>query len=164
MSCRRNSGVSRRYYLSSALLSATQFAHAAKAHRGVESRLHWPLDVDFRGDSCACEPKTAPPTWPALNTPLSTSSRKSPIRPASKSERKPSHGTMIISSTPLLSLGGDLRAIPLAEARRICHVKRYCISVASVLFRSTISVVRADGVLDAPFISDFFAPSLFDRR
>ena len=42
--------VSRRYYLSSAPLSAKQFAHAARAHWGVENRLHWVLDVVFHDD------------------------------------------------------------------------------------------------------------------
>jgi predicted transposase YbfD/YdcC len=41
---------SRRYYLSSATLSAAQFAHAARAHWGVENRLHWVLDVVFHDD------------------------------------------------------------------------------------------------------------------
>lgn len=42
--------VSRRYYLSSAPLSAKLFAHAARAHWGVENRLHWVLDVVFHDD------------------------------------------------------------------------------------------------------------------
>lgn len=42
--------VARRYYLSSALLSARQFAHAARAHWGVENGLHWVLDVVFHDD------------------------------------------------------------------------------------------------------------------
>ncbi len=46
----RKTCVARRYYLSSALLSAKQFAHAARAHWGVENRLHWVLDVVFHDD------------------------------------------------------------------------------------------------------------------
>lgn len=42
--------VARRYYLSSALLSAKQFAHAVRAHWGVENRLHWALDVVLHDD------------------------------------------------------------------------------------------------------------------
>ena len=42
--------VSRRHYLSSAPLSAEQFAAAARAHWGVENRLHWVLDVVFHDD------------------------------------------------------------------------------------------------------------------
>lgn len=42
--------VAKRYYLSSAPLSAAQFAHAARAHWGVENRLHWVLDVVFHDD------------------------------------------------------------------------------------------------------------------
>ncbi|MDQ2861897.1 MAG: ISAs1 family transposase [Pseudomonadota bacterium] len=40
----------RRYYLSSAKLSAKAFAHAVRAHWGVENRLHWVLDVVFHDD------------------------------------------------------------------------------------------------------------------
>jgi predicted transposase YbfD/YdcC len=42
--------VSRRYYLSSAKLTAAQFAHAVRAHWGVENRLHWVMDVVFHDD------------------------------------------------------------------------------------------------------------------
>jgi len=42
--------ISRRYYLSSAILSAEPFAAAARAHWGVENRLHWVLDVVFHDD------------------------------------------------------------------------------------------------------------------
>ena len=40
----------RRYYLSSARLSARQFAHAVRAHWHVENRLHWVMDVVFHDD------------------------------------------------------------------------------------------------------------------
>jgi predicted transposase YbfD/YdcC len=40
----------RRYYLSSARLDAKAFAHAVRAHWGVENRLHWVLDVVFHDD------------------------------------------------------------------------------------------------------------------
>jgi predicted transposase YbfD/YdcC len=40
----------RRYYLSSARLSAKQFAHAVRAHWHVENRLHWVMDVVFHDD------------------------------------------------------------------------------------------------------------------
>ena len=39
-----------RYYLSSARLDAKTFAHAVRAHWGVENRLHWVLDVVFHDD------------------------------------------------------------------------------------------------------------------
>jgi len=42
--------VERRHYLSSAKLSAKQFAHAVRAHWGVENRLHWVMDVVFHDD------------------------------------------------------------------------------------------------------------------
>lgn len=40
----------RRYYLSSAKLSAEQFARAVRAHWGIENRLHWVMDVLFHDD------------------------------------------------------------------------------------------------------------------
>lgn len=40
----------RRYYISSAKLDAKAFAHAVRAHWGVENRLHWVLDVVFHDD------------------------------------------------------------------------------------------------------------------
>jgi len=38
-----------RYYLTS-LTDTTQFAHAVRAHWGIENKLHWTLDVVFRED------------------------------------------------------------------------------------------------------------------
>jgi predicted transposase YbfD/YdcC len=40
----------RRYYLSSAPLSAPAFAAAVRAHWGIENRLHWVMDVVFHDD------------------------------------------------------------------------------------------------------------------
>lgn len=40
----------RRYYLSSAKLDVKAFAHAVRAHWGIENRLHWVLDVVFHDD------------------------------------------------------------------------------------------------------------------
>ena len=40
----------RRYYLSSAKLSARQFAAAVRTHWHVENRLHWVMDVVFHDD------------------------------------------------------------------------------------------------------------------
>jgi predicted transposase YbfD/YdcC len=42
--------IARRYYLSSAALTAEQFARAVRAHWGVENNLHWMLDVVFHDD------------------------------------------------------------------------------------------------------------------
>jgi predicted transposase YbfD/YdcC len=41
---------SRRYYLSSARLSASAFAAAVRAHWGIENRLRWVMDVVFHDD------------------------------------------------------------------------------------------------------------------
>ena len=42
--------IARRYFLSSASLSAAQILHATRAHWGVENRLHWVMDVVFHDD------------------------------------------------------------------------------------------------------------------
>lgn len=42
--------ISRRYYISSAQLNAKQFLRATRAHWGVESSLHWVMDVVFHDD------------------------------------------------------------------------------------------------------------------
>lgn len=42
--------IERRFYLSSARLSARQFAAAVRAHWHVENRLHWVMDVVFHDD------------------------------------------------------------------------------------------------------------------
>ncbi len=41
---------SKRYYISSAKLSATQLNHGVRAHWGIENRLHWVMDVVFHDD------------------------------------------------------------------------------------------------------------------
>ena len=42
--------IARRYYLSSAPLTARAFAAAVRAHWGIENRLHWVMDVVFHDD------------------------------------------------------------------------------------------------------------------
>ena len=42
--------IERRYYLSSMLLNVETFARAVRGHWGVENKLHWVLDVQFRED------------------------------------------------------------------------------------------------------------------
>jgi predicted transposase YbfD/YdcC len=48
----RNGEISRErsFYLASTKLSASQFAHAVRAHWHVENRLHWVMDVVFHDD------------------------------------------------------------------------------------------------------------------
>jgi predicted transposase YbfD/YdcC len=47
---RGKTSIARRYYLSSAPLSAAQFARAVRAHWGIENRLLWVMDVVFQDD------------------------------------------------------------------------------------------------------------------
>ena len=41
-----------RYYISSAKLTAKEFAEATRAHWQIEVQLHWKLDVAIREDEC----------------------------------------------------------------------------------------------------------------
>ena len=41
-----------RYYISSASLTAEQFAQASREHWAIENKLHWRLDVSMREDAC----------------------------------------------------------------------------------------------------------------
>ena len=41
-----------RYYISSAKLTAKEFAQAISAHWQIEVQLHWKLDVGMREDEC----------------------------------------------------------------------------------------------------------------
>ena len=48
--CDGKSSCEYRFYIGSIGTDAKQFAHAVRAHWGVENRLHWSLDIAFRED------------------------------------------------------------------------------------------------------------------
>lgn len=56
----------RRYYLASAKLSARQFAHAVRAHWGVENRFHWVMDVVFHDDLMRLRTQNGPANMAAI--------------------------------------------------------------------------------------------------
>ena len=56
----------RRYYLSSAKLSAEQFAAAVRAHWHVENRLHWVMDVVFHDDLMRLRTRNGPANMAAV--------------------------------------------------------------------------------------------------
>ena len=64
----RNGKISleRRYYLSSATLSARQFAAAVRAHWHVENRLHWVMDVVFHNDLMRLRTEHGPANMAAI--------------------------------------------------------------------------------------------------
>lgn len=66
--CERNGKTSRerRYYLSSARLSAKQFAAAVRAHWHVENRLHWVMDVVFHDDLMRLRTQNGPANMAAV--------------------------------------------------------------------------------------------------
>lgn len=57
----------RRYYISSAKLDAKTFAWAARAHWGVENRLHWVLDVVFHDDLSRLRTRSGPQNMAIVN-------------------------------------------------------------------------------------------------
>jgi predicted transposase YbfD/YdcC len=59
-------GSERRYYLSSATLSAQQFAAAVRAHWHVENRLHWVMDVVFHDDLMRLRTRNGPANMAAV--------------------------------------------------------------------------------------------------
>ena len=60
---------SRRFYLSSAQLTAKQFLHATRAHWGIENRLHWVMDVVFHDDLMRLRTQSGPANMPSYDTP-----------------------------------------------------------------------------------------------
>lgn len=58
--------VERRYYLSSAKLSAKRFAAAVRAHWHVENRLHWVMDVVFHDDLVRLRTENGPANMAAV--------------------------------------------------------------------------------------------------
>ena len=50
----------RRYFISSMAADANRFAHAVRAHWGIENRLHWRLDVVMREDDCRIRKDNSP--------------------------------------------------------------------------------------------------------
>jgi predicted transposase YbfD/YdcC len=73
-SIERNGQVSTssRFFLASLPLDDRPLARAVRAHRGIENRLHWVLDVVFHDDLMRLRtengPKTDRKTWPPSNT------------------------------------------------------------------------------------------------
>ena len=63
VSYERQAGVAateQRYYLCSRVLTAADFLQSARAHWGIENRLHWVLDVAFDEDHCRVRTDNAP--------------------------------------------------------------------------------------------------------
>lgn len=58
--------IERRYYLSSAKLSAKRFAAAVRAHWHVENRLHWVMDVVFHDDLMRLRTNNGPANMAAV--------------------------------------------------------------------------------------------------
>lgn len=56
----------RRYYLSSRILSASELSQAARAHWGIENRLHWVLDLIMNEDASTIRKDNAPQNFSLL--------------------------------------------------------------------------------------------------
>jgi predicted transposase YbfD/YdcC len=55
-----------RYYLGSIPADATEFAHAARQHWGIENGLHWVLDVILREDECRIRTRNGPANFATI--------------------------------------------------------------------------------------------------
>lgn len=79
---------SRRYYLSSAFLSAEQFAAAVRAHWGVENRLHWVLDVVFHDDLMRLRTQNGPANMAVVKHFILNLIKEIPDKASLKTRRK----------------------------------------------------------------------------
>jgi len=105
---------SRGYDLSSASLSAEQFALAARAHWGVENRLHWTLDVVFHDDLMRLRSQNGPANMGVIKHLILNLIKDIPDKASLKTRRKTlawddttsptlssSHGDETSQATPL---------------------------------------------------------------
>lgn len=69
------------YIGSKGIADAPTFAHAARAHWGIENQLHWVLDVTFREDECRVRKGHAPQNFSALRKFALTLLRQDPHYP-----------------------------------------------------------------------------------
>lgn len=56
----KSSDLERRYYISSRDMTPETLANAVRAHRAVENKLHWILDVNSDKDTCRVKKDNAP--------------------------------------------------------------------------------------------------------
>lgn len=78
----------RRYYLSSATLSAKQFARVVRAHWGVENRLHWVMDVVFHDDLMRLRTEHGPANMATVRHAALNLTRIAPDKASLKVRRK----------------------------------------------------------------------------
>ena len=80
--------LSRRFYISSARLTAAQLSHAARAHWGVENRLHWVLDVVFHDDLMRLRTQNGPANMALIRHTALNIIKQIPDRASIKVRRK----------------------------------------------------------------------------
>ncbi|MBO1519727.1 ISAs1 family transposase [Oceanisphaera sp. DM8] len=59
-------GITLRYYISSAQLTSKELLEASRAHWSIESQLHWRLDVGMREDECRIRREQAGENFTAI--------------------------------------------------------------------------------------------------
>jgi len=80
--------ISRRYFLTSAPLSAEEFLHATRAHWGVENRLHWVMDVVFHDDLMRLRSDNGPANMAIMRHTAINMFKKSKAKMSLKTRRK----------------------------------------------------------------------------
>jgi predicted transposase YbfD/YdcC len=106
----RNGAIARerRYYLSSTPPHAKTFAAAARAHWGVENRLHWVLDVVFHDDFARLRSGNGPQSMAVVKRIAMNLVRNPKHKHSLKARRKlanliPNYLETLIRQTPALT-------------------------------------------------------------
>ena len=109
--------VARRYYLSSAPLTAAAFAAAVRAHWGIENRLHWVMDVVFHDDLMRLRTGAGPANMATIRHAALNIVKEIPDKASLKVRRKTLGWDDDYLLAALTPPPNDLQAIPLGEDR-----------------------------------------------
>ena len=109
--------LARRYYLSSAPLSASAFAAAVRAHWGIENRLHWVMDVVFHDDLMRLRTGSGPANMATIRHAALNIVKEIPDKASLKVRRKTLGWDDDYLLAALTQPLNELQAIPLPTVR-----------------------------------------------